>query len=71
MYRINLDKMLMTKWTAAETKQKERHFIVSRLIRAADKTIVGFELEAVINKHVYVEDWRDLKDSTMWLMGWK
>lgn len=61
----------MTKWTAVETKQKERHFIVSRLIRAEDRTIVGYKLEAVTNKHVYAVDLRDLKDSSTWLMGWK
>ena len=53
----------MTKWTAVEPKRKERHFIVTKLIRATDETIVACELEAVINKNNYEMDWRELKNT--------
>lgn len=71
MNQINPDKLLHSKWTALQVTQKERHFIVSRLQRADDETIVSCELEAVINKNVYQIDWQQLKDSSCWLMGWK
>ena len=71
MNRINPDKLLHSKWTALQVKQKERHFIVSRLQRADDETIVSCELEAIINNNVYEIDWQQLKDSSCWLMGWK
>jgi len=71
MNRINPAKLLMTKWSVAEPKQKERHFIVTRLIHNEEGTIIACELEAVINNKVYQVDWRDLKDSTLWIMGWK
>lgn len=71
MNRINPDKLLHSKWTALQVKQKERHFIVSRLQRADDETIVSCELEAIINNNVYEIDWQQLKDSSLWLMGWK
>lgn len=71
MNRINPAKLLMTKWSAAEPKQKERHFIVTRLIYNEAGTINACELEAVINKKVYQIDWQELKDSTLWIMGWK
>ena len=69
--RINPNKLLLSKWTAVEPKQKERHFIVTKLIRAENKDIIACELEAVINKHVYETDWHALKDSSFWLMGWR
>jgi tryptophan-rich hypothetical protein len=64
-------KTAMTKWTAVEPKRNERHFIVTKLIRATDETIVACALEAVINKNNYEMDWRELKDTKAWKMGWK
>ena len=71
MNRLNPDKLLMSKWTAAQPENRERHFIVTRLIRAEDETIIGCVLEAVINKNSCEHDWRELQDSTRWLTGWK
>lgn len=71
MNRINPEKLLHSKWTALQVKQKERHFIVSRLQRADDETILSCELEAIINNNVYEIDWQQLKDSSLWIMGWK
>jgi len=71
MNQINPEKLLHSKWTALQVKQKERHFIVSRLQRADDETILSCELEAIINNNVYEIDWQQLKDSSLWLMGWK
>jgi len=71
MNRINPDKLLMTKWSAVEPKRKERHFIVTGLVRNEEGTIIACELEAVINKNVYQAEWQELKDSTIWIMGWK
>ena len=71
MNQINPEKLLHSKWTALQVTQKERHFIVSRLQRADDDTIVSCELEAIINNNVYQIDWQQLKDSSRWLMGWK
>jgi tryptophan-rich hypothetical protein len=71
MNRLNPDKLLMSKWTAPQPRQRERHFLVTRLIRTEDETIVGCELEAVINKNTYEIDWRELQDPNRWVMGWK
>ena len=71
MNRLNPDKLLMSKWTATQPRQRERHFLVTRLIRTEDETIVGCELEAVINKNTYEIDWRELMNSNRWIMGWK
>ena len=71
MNRFNPEKLLMSKWTATQPTQRERHFLVTRLIRTEDETIVGCELEAVISKKTYEIDWRQLQDSNRWVMGWK
>lgn len=71
MNRLNPDKLLMSKWTATQPRLRERHFLVTRLIRNEDEIIVGCELEAVINKNAYEIDWRELRDSNRWAMGWK
>lgn len=71
MNHINPDKLLMSKWSAVKPVRKERHFIVTSLIRDTKGTIIACELEAVINKNLYQLDWRELKNSRLWLAGWK
>lgn len=71
MNRINPEKLLLSKWTALHPEGKEKHFIVTKLIRADDENIIACELEAVINKKCYEIDWQRLKESSSWLMGWK
>ncbi|MGD8933588.1 MAG: TIGR02450 family Trp-rich protein [Gammaproteobacteria bacterium] len=70
MNRINPGKLLMSKWTALHPQRKERHFIVTRLIRDEDDTIISCELEAVINNNSIEIDWRKLKDDKCWQTGW-
>ena len=70
MNRINPDKLLLSKWTAVKPRQKERHFIVTKLIRAENEEIIACELEAVINKKLYAMDWKELKHSSCWLISW-
>ncbi|MDO9141597.1 MAG: TIGR02450 family Trp-rich protein [Methylobacter sp.] len=71
MNQINPNKLLHSKWTAVEPKRKERHFMVTQLIRADNGDIIACELEAVINHRIYQLNWQALKDSSCWLMGWR
>lgn len=71
MNRINPSRLLNSKWTASCPEGRERHFIVTRLIRGEDDAIVGCELEALINRRCYRMEWRELRDSSTWIMGWK
>lgn len=71
MHRINPEKLLLSKWTAVKPVKKERHFIVTRLLRGDDEQVTDCELEAVINKNRVEIDWQQLRDSSNWLMGWK
>ncbi|MDB2590266.1 TIGR02450 family Trp-rich protein [Candidatus Thioglobus sp.] len=68
--RLNPEKLLLTKWTALNPKNKELHFIVTKLLRDDNDKIISCNLEAVINKNSYEIDWRDLKDSSIWKTDW-
>ena len=68
---ISSEKLLLSKWTAALPQNKEKHFLVTRVIRNEQQTVVVCVLEAVINHREYELDWRLLKDVGSWLPGWR
>lgn len=45
--RLNPRKLLLSKWTAAQPQNRERHFLVTELIRDEQDNILGVELQAV------------------------
>ncbi|MFA5920916.1 MAG: TIGR02450 family Trp-rich protein [Methylococcaceae bacterium] len=69
--QINPDKLLSSKWTALQLYNKEKHFIVTRVIRNEQEKVVVCILEAVINHREYELDWHLLKDVSSWLPGWR
>ena len=71
--RLNAKKLLLTKWTAAKPLNKEKHFMVTRLIEpdVYAAQIEMIELEATYSKRSVTLLRRDLKDETQWLPGWK
>ena len=71
MNRINPRKLLLSKWTAAHPQNREKHFLVTELIRDEEGTVLEVELQAVLTQRSERLDWRVLKDSKLWLLGWK
>lgn len=73
MNRINPKVLLDSKWTriSAGTLNKEKHFVVTYMSFDENQRVTKCTLEAVINGHEYEIDWRELKDSHVWKMGWK
>ena len=71
MHQINPNKLLLSKWTSTSPQQKEKHFIVTKLIKDDNDTVVECVLEAVINKHQYCLPWQALTSPDKWLQGWK
>ena len=71
--RLNAKKLLLTKWTAAKPQNKEKHFIVTRLIEpdTFDAQIEFIEIEATYSKRSLTLPWRELLDESAWLQGWK
>lgn len=71
MNRLNPRKLLLSKWTAAHPQNREKHFLVTELIRDEEGTVLEVELQAVLTQRSERLDWQVLKDSKLWLLGWK
>lgn len=69
--RLNPRKLLLSKWTAAQPHNRERHFLVTELIRDEADNILGVELQAVLTQRSQQLDWRQLQDTERWLQGWR
>lgn len=77
--RLNPKKILLSKWTAAQPQQKEKHFIVIKLI-APDTSaelatpampIEWVDLQAVHSGRVLRLPWLQLSEQALWQQGWK
>ncbi|KGK42685.1 hypothetical protein LH51_05145 [Nitrincola sp. A-D6] len=71
MNAINPEKLLRSKWTAVTPRNKEKHFMVTKLVRDEQERVEACLLEAVLTKQVYKFPWQELKDDAEWHMGWK
>jgi tryptophan-rich hypothetical protein len=70
---LNPKKLLLSKWTAAVPRNKEKHFIVTRIILPEPPALLieHIELESVHSRRSFILPWRELKDRTCWLQGWQ
>ncbi|WP_447891096.1 TIGR02450 family Trp-rich protein [Pseudomonas hormoni] len=71
MIRINPSKLLLSKWTAAQPQNREKHFLVTELFLDEEGTVLDVELQAVLTKRSERLDWQTLKNSDTWILGWK
>ena len=71
--RLNAKKLLLTKWTATRPQNKEKHFIVTKLIEpeVTEAQIELIEIEATYSNRSFALLWRDLLDKSRWSQGWK
>jgi tryptophan-rich hypothetical protein len=71
--RLNPQKLLLSKWTATQPINKEKHFIVTRLIEPdpPDGPVELIEIEAVHSNRSVQLRWRELTDCEKWLQGWR
>ena len=65
-------KLLNSKWTAVNPRNREKHFLVTKLVdpEPPGSPLLLIELEALISKQVRVMPWRELADETRWIRGW-
>jgi tryptophan-rich hypothetical protein len=66
-------KLLHSKWTAVTPLNREKHFIVTALIEP-EPPGAGVErvtLEAVLTRRSFDLPWREFKDGSRWLQGWR
>ena len=72
MNPLNPKKLLLSKWTAVRPVDKQKHFLVSRVIQPALPTdpIELVEIESVFSKSTQLIPWRDLQNDDVWRQGW-
>jgi tryptophan-rich hypothetical protein len=65
-------KLLLTKWTAVAPQQREKHFVVLRVLLPEPPAarIDEVELQAVHSGRCFVLPWRELTDAVRWRQGW-
>ncbi|ROH93682.1 TIGR02450 family Trp-rich protein [Stagnimonas aquatica] len=71
MNQINPEKLLLSKWTARQPQHREKHFLVTKLLRDEQERVIGCLLEAVLSRRSEQIDWRQLRESEHWLPGWR
>ncbi|KJZ54107.1 MULTISPECIES: TIGR02450 family Trp-rich protein [Pseudomonas] len=71
MNRINPAKLLLSKWTAARPRNKEKHFLVTELFRDDEGTVLEIELQAIMTLRSERLPWQTLQDVDAWKIGWK
>lgn len=69
---VNPKKLLNSKWTAVTPSNKEKHFIVTKLVAPAfdHQAIELIELEAVMTNRKQILKWQQLNETAKWLQGW-
>ncbi|GAB3676021.1 TIGR02450 family Trp-rich protein [Salinisphaera aquimarina] len=71
MNTINPNKLHHSKWTATRPEHKEKHFLVTQLLRDDQEKVVEVILEAVLTRRAFTLPWRELKNDKTWLIGWQ
>ncbi|TXI47040.1 MAG: TIGR02450 family Trp-rich protein [Methylophilus sp.] len=71
--RLNPKKLLHSKWTALKPVNKEKHFMVTKIIIRDEETqvIENVEIEAVMTGRKQVIPWLALQNSGVWKQGWQ
>lgn len=69
---VSPKKLLNSKWTATTPVNKEKHFIVIKLVlpEYPDKQVNLIEMQAVYSKRIQTIDWHVLNDQDQWSQGW-
>ena len=72
MNPLNPKKLLLSKWTAVTPLAKQKHFLVSRVIKPELPTdpIELVEIESVFSKVTRLVPWRELQNDDVWRQGW-
>ncbi|HSP31224.1 MAG TPA: TIGR02450 family Trp-rich protein [Halomonas sp.] len=70
MKKINPNKLYHSKWTAVQPRNKEKHFMVTQLLRDEEERVVEVIIEAIHSQREIILPWHELKDDSVWKMGW-
>ena len=69
---LNANKLLHSKWTAAAPVDKEKHFMVIKVLEPATPgaPVTHVELQAVHPQRIQIMPWRALREANVWRQGW-
>ena len=70
--RVLRKHLLNSKWTAVEPADRDKHFLVKRVLgaKAEDSENDLVELEAILSKRLHRVSPRELSDVARWRAGW-
>ena len=70
--KLNPRKLLLSKWAALQPQNKEKHFLVVRVLQpqSPQAPIVEVELEAAYSRRSCIISWKTLTDAERWRQGW-
>jgi tryptophan-rich hypothetical protein len=71
MNKINPKALIHSKWTKVDVRNKEKHFVITLVKFDEQQTVIECMIEAVMTKNEYPIDWRELKLSDKWRIGWQ
>ena len=72
MTDLHPKKLLLTKWTAVTPLDRQKHFLVVKVVLPDDPAaaIEWIEMEAIMTKMRQQIAWRTLRDESLWRQGW-
>jgi tryptophan-rich hypothetical protein len=71
MNKVNPKVLLHSKWTKVQIQNKEKHFMITKVCFDEFQQVTQCIIEAVISKNEYSINWRELKQSEHWRIGWQ
>ncbi|MGS0676319.1 TIGR02450 family Trp-rich protein [Shewanella sp. 125m-1] len=71
MNRLNPKKLLHSKWTAIKPKEKQKHFMVTKVEFDEEGEVSLCIIEAVLTRTEYQINWCELMQQRNWNFGWK
>jgi tryptophan-rich hypothetical protein len=76
MFKVKMNKvspkaLINSKWTKVDVVNKEKHFIITKVDFDEEQKVICCIIEAVMTHNEYTIDWRDLKVSELWRVGWQ
>ncbi|QOL25135.1 TIGR02450 family Trp-rich protein [Thalassotalea sp. LPB0316] len=71
MNQVHPKKLLHSKWTKQQVVNKEKHFMITEVTFDDMQNVETCIIEAIKTKNSYAINWRNLKDATMWRIGWQ
>jgi tryptophan-rich hypothetical protein len=71
MNTVSPKKLLNSKWTAIHPVNKEKHFLITEVEFNEEGAVIHCLMEAVITRRSFPVQWRDLRDTSKWINGWR